>query len=78
MLAGVELVRDKAARTRWDDDSTAGLLTRDACLRNGVVSRAIGDTMVLAPPLVTEPDDLDLMVTRLERSIDDAYAELRG
>ena len=77
MLAGVELVRDKASRARWDDDSTAGLLTRDACLRNGVVSRAIGDTMVLAPPLVTEPEDLDRMVTRLERSIDDAYGELR-
>lgn len=78
MLAGIELVRDKAARTRWGDDGTAGLLTRDACLRNGVVSRAIGDTMVLAPPLVTEPEDLDRMVTRLERSIDEAYTALRN
>ena len=78
MLGGVELVRSKEERTRWDDDHTAGLLTRDACLRNGVVSRAIRDTMVLAPPLVTEPEDLDRMVTRLERSIDEAYSELRG
>jgi putrescine aminotransferase len=77
MLAGVELVRSNNDRTRWDEENTAGLLTRDACLRNGVVSRAIGDTMVLAPPLVTEPEDLDRMVTRLEQSIDDAYAKLR-
>ena len=62
MLAGVELVKDKAPRERWDDQNTAGTLTRDACLSNGVVSRAIGDTMVLAPPLVTEPEDLDRMV----------------
>ncbi len=78
MLAGVELVRDKTTRARWDDESTAGYLTRDACLRNGVVSRAIGNTMVLAPPLVTEPEDLDRMVTRLTKSIDEAYAELRA
>jgi len=77
MLAGVELVKDKANRARWDDDSTAGYLTRDACIRNGVVSRAIGDTMVLAPPLVTEPEDLDRMVTRLTKSIDEVHAELR-
>lgn len=76
MLAGVELVKDKASRVRWDDDSTAGYLTRDACMRNGVVSRAIGDTMVLAPPLVTEPEDLDRMVSRLTKSIDESYAEL--
>jgi putrescine aminotransferase len=78
MLAGVELVRDKAKRIRWDDRFTAGLLTRDACLRNGVVSRAIRDTMVLAPPLVTEIEDLDEMVARLERAIDESYASLRG
>lgn len=77
MLAGVELVRDKATRERWDDKNSAGYLTRAACLRNGVVSRAIGDTMVMAPPLVTEPEDLDRMVTRLTKSIDEAYAELR-
>ena len=77
MLAGVELVRDKVTRARWDADGTAGLLTRDACLRNGVVSRAIGDTMVMAPPLVTEPEDLDRMVERLEQSIEDAHAGLR-
>ena len=77
MLAGVELVKDKANRARWDDDSTAGYLTRDACIRNGVVSRAIGDTMVLAPPLVTEPEDLERMVTRLTKSIDEVHAELR-
>ena len=77
MLAGVELVKDKSTRERFDDQSTAGTLTRDACLRNGVVSRAIGDTMVLAPPLVTELEDLDRMVTRLTKSIDEAYAELR-
>lgn len=76
MLAGIELVRDKATRERWDDKSSAGSLTRDACMRNGVVSRAIGDTMVLAPPLVTEPEDLDLMIARLTKSLDDAYAEL--
>lgn len=78
MLAGVELVRDKATRERWDDKSTAGYLAREACLKNAVVSRAIGDTMVMAPPLVTEPEDLDLMVARLTKSIDDAHAKLRA
>ena len=78
MLAGVELVRDKADRSRWDDRSTAGSMTRDACMRNGIVSRAVGDTMVMAPPLVTELQDIDLMIERLGQSIDEAYQGLRA
>jgi putrescine aminotransferase len=76
MLAGIELV-DPASGKRWDANAKVGTRTRDACMQNGVVSRAIGDTMVLAPPLVTEPVDLDAMVARLHRSIDETWRDLQ-
>ena len=77
MLAGVELVRDAATRERWPDGE-AGALLREASLRNGLVSRVLGHVVALAPPLVTERDDLERMVTRLERAIDETWSALGG
>jgi putrescine aminotransferase len=78
MLAGVELVRSQESREPWDDRGTAGGMTRDACLRNGVIVRAIRDTMALAPPLVTQTDDIDKMVSGLEQALDEVHYALRA
>ena len=51
MVAALELVRDKKTRSRYEGG--AGMLCREHCFRNGLVMRAVGDTMIIAPPLVT-------------------------
>ena len=53
MVAALELVRDKKTRSRYEGG--AGMLCREHCFRNGLVMRAVGDTMIIAPPLVITP-----------------------
>ncbi|KTT08980.1 aminotransferase [Pseudomonas oryzihabitans] len=75
MLAALELVRDKQTRTRYEGG--AGMLCREHCFRNGLVMRAVGDTMIIAPPLVITHESIDELVTLARRSLDQTYEVLR-
>ncbi|MDR6678992.1 aspartate aminotransferase family protein [Pseudomonas oryzihabitans] len=76
MVAALELVRDKQTRARYEDG--AGMLCREHCFRNGLVMRAVGDTMIIAPPLVITHESIDELVTLARRSLDQTYEVLRG
>lgn len=75
MVAALELVRDKKTRARYPGG--AGMLCREHCFRNGLVMRAVGDTMIIAPPLVITPESIDELVTLARRSLDQTHALLR-
>lgn len=75
MVAALELVRDKKTRTRYEGG--AGMLCREHCFRNGLVMRAVGDTMIIAPPLVITPESIDELVTLARLSLDQTHAVLR-
>ncbi len=70
LLAAVELVRDKGERRFFPDPGTIGTLCRNYCFNDGLVSRAIRDTMVLAPPLIVSESEIDEIVAKLKSAID--------
>jgi putrescine aminotransferase len=76
LIGALELVRDKATRQAFDNVGTVGTICRDACFRNNVVMRAVGDTMVVAPPLVISHHEIDELVSLARRSLDDTLAEI--
>jgi putrescine aminotransferase len=71
-LGALELVRSKPAGEPFADRGAAGLLTRNLAVRNGLVMRAVGSTMIIAPPLIMTPDQIDELVTKARRTLDDA------
>ena len=75
MVAALELVRDKKTRSRYEGG--AGMLCREHCFRNGLVMRAVGDTMIIAPPLVITPESIDELVTLARLSLDQTHQLLR-
>jgi putrescine aminotransferase len=70
MLAGIELVRDKATRRFFEPIGDVGTLCRDYCFDNGLVMRAVRDTMIAAPPLVITRDQIDEMWQLTRRCLD--------
>jgi putrescine aminotransferase len=52
MLGAIELVANKRTRGRFDDPGRVGTICRNHFSREGYIMRAIGDTMVTAPPLI--------------------------
>lgn len=76
MLAAIELVRNKATRQRLDPDGSAALKCRDHSIASGLMVRAVGNAIIMAPPLIIAPDEIDILVSRLSLALDataDAY-----
>jgi putrescine aminotransferase len=70
LLAAVELVRDKRERKFFADPGTIGTHCRNYCFNDGLICRAIRDTMVLAPPLIIRENEIDEIVAKLKSAID--------
>lgn len=76
-VAGLVLVKDKASRTLYDPALAVGMLCRAHCFRNGLIMRAVGDRMIVAPPLVMTRVQIDEMVALIRRCLDDTLSELQ-
>ena len=77
LLAGIEIVADKATRERFPGDGMAGSICRDHAIAGGLMMRAVGDTMILSPPLVWTRDTIDDAVTRVLAALDRTAGSLR-
>ena len=70
LLGALELVKDKDSRARFDPKGRAGLTCRTHCFDQGVIMRAVGDTMFLSPPLVISTAEIDEMFELIRRCLD--------
>ena len=77
MLGAIELVQDKATRKRYESRG-AGMICRQFCFANGLIMRAVGDTMIISPPLVISKDEIDELVTKARKCLDLTLEALQG
>ena len=77
MIGALELVAHKGTRSFFRDRGATGLICRDHCFANGLVMRAVRDTMIIAPPLVIEKGQVDELVEKAHRCLDLTAADLR-
>ena len=77
LLGAIEMVPAKPARTRFADYGTIGTIARDISFANGLVMRAVRDSLILSPPLVITPDELDWMGETVLKVLDETDAELK-
>lgn len=76
-VGAIELVADKTTRRRFSNDGATGIKCREACFDNGLVMRAVGDTMVFSPPLVISRAEIDEFVAKAGESIEQTARGLR-
>ena len=74
MFAAVELVRDKGSRERLAPDSQAAVFCRDTANDNGLMVRQTGDAMIMAPPLICNTAEIDILVDKLGEALDQTAA----
>jgi putrescine---pyruvate transaminase len=73
MLAAVELVVDKHRKTKPDPAVGLGAKLFEHGYENGLIFRAFADDVIgFAPPLCFTRDDVDLLVERLRRTLNQA------
>jgi putrescine aminotransferase len=75
MLAAIELMKDKKNHLFFDDKGAIGNRCRDLSIKNGLVMRGVGSTMILSPPLVITKPEIDLLFERVLKTLDQLAAE---
>jgi len=78
LFGALELVPRKPSRQFFPERGTVGTRARDLCVQNGLVMRAVWDTLITAPPLVITRAEIDELVARAHTTLDQLHAELRG
>ena len=77
-MAAIELTPDKATGAAFEGEAgRVGLICRGNSFRNGLIMRSVGDTMVISPPLIISRDEIDLLVERAVRALDETLEETR-
>ncbi|MHA2940428.1 aspartate aminotransferase family protein [Vibrio sp. RC27] len=70
MVAAIELVKNKSDNERFDSELEVGMLCRDNCIESGLIMRAVGDTMIISPPLITSTEEIDLLISKVKQALD--------
>lgn len=78
LMGALLLVKDKATGAPFPDEVEIGMACRAHCFREGLIMRAVGDRMIIAPPLVITRAQIDEMVTLIRRCLDLTLAEARA
>ena len=77
LLTGMEMMADRAARTPFDPSRGVGRIADGHARKYGLITRFIGDRIAFSPPLIITEAEIDDMAARLQRALDDTWAEVR-
>ena len=71
MIGACELVADKATGRAFDPHAVVGKYCLARMKANGLICRAIGDSLALCPPLVSSEDELGEIFLRYRKALDE-------
>ena len=71
MIGACEMVADKDTKTPFDPASKVGIQCMERCKENGIIVRAIGDSIAFCPPLVGGEEMVDEIFDRFKKSLDE-------
>jgi len=78
LIAGVELVADKASKQPFDPLGKAGGYAYERAHDHGLIVRGIQDTVAFCPPLIIQPEQVRDMVDRFGRTLEDTARHVAG
>jgi adenosylmethionine-8-amino-7-oxononanoate aminotransferase len=70
LMAGIELVQDRATKSRFPVSDRIGWKVSRTARDLGLLTRPLGDVLVLVPPLASTNDDLSEMAGILRSSLE--------
>ena len=70
LLGALELVKTREPMERFDEKQGVGTICRDFLVGNGLVMRAVGDTMVAAPPFTLSYAEADELIEKAWKCLD--------
>ena len=77
MMGSIALTPDKATRAKFAaDEGTVGFICRERCFANNLVMRSVGDRMIISPPLTITCDEINILIERARKSLDECLEKI--
>jgi 4-aminobutyrate--pyruvate transaminase len=76
LVGAVELVKDRATKAPFDPAEGIGAMVAARAQELGLIVRAMGDSVALCPPLIITEPEIDELLKRYSRALDDTAAKL--
>ena len=77
-VAGLLLLKEPSTNERFSEDAGVGMMCRKHCFENGLIMRAVGDRMIIAPPLTLSINEIDELMRLIRIALDLTLDELRS
>ena len=79
MMGSIALTPNKATRAAFAGESgTVGFICRERCFTNNIIMRSVEDRMIISPPLTITCDEIDILMERARKSLDEAYEQVKA
>jgi len=79
MMGSIALTPNKATRAAFVGESgTVGFICRERCFTNNIIMRSVEDRMIISPPLTITCDEIDILMERARKSLDEAYEQVKA
>ena len=76
LMGAFELVKNKDPLERFPESQGAGVYFRDSLMGEGVCLRAVGDTIICAPPFILSRAEADEMIEKTWIALDHSHKAL--
>ena len=77
LMGALQIVKDKGTGACFDPALEVGMICRGHCFANGLIMRAVGDRMIIAPPLVITRPQIDEMAGLIRLCLDATLRDLQ-
>jgi len=79
MMGSIALTPNKETRAPFAAEAgTVGYKCREHCFGNNLVMRHVGDRMIISPPLVMTRGDIDVLMERATRALDQTFEQIKS
>ena len=78
LIGAVELVKTKETKQSFDPQLGVGMYCMNQCLQQGLIVRAIGDTVCFCPPLIITEDQVDELFSKFASGLNQTLEHFVG
>lgn len=76
LMGALEAVADKATKTPFDGSLSVSERIANTCTDHGLICRPLGQAIVLCPPFIMTPAQMDEMFEKLEAALKKVFADV--
>ena len=76
LIGGIEIVKDKKTKESFDPKLAVGPYAVGRAQAHGLITRSLGDTLALCPPLIINDAQIGDLLGRYAKALDDTQAWL--